>query len=79
MRTSMRMSLCKSTPRRMFETVIPAMIMSAPTQNPCAHASNVSPGGVEGFAMPSPAMLPWHSEEEDVDTHQTLRWHFGKE
>jgi hypothetical protein len=70
--------LCKSTPRRIFDTVIPAMMMSAPTQNPSAHASNMSPCGAEGFTMSSEAISPWHSEEEDVDVTSDAEVAFRK-
>jgi hypothetical protein len=49
-RTSMRMSLCRSTFRRMFATVSMIMNTSVPTIMPCDHASSVKCAGSEGFA-----------------------------
>jgi hypothetical protein len=49
-RTSIRMSLCRSTFRRIFATVSIIMNTSVPTIMPCDHASSVKCAGSEGFA-----------------------------
>ena len=49
-RTSMRMSLCRSTFRRIFATVSIIMNTNVPTIMPCDHASSVKCAGSEGFA-----------------------------
>lgn len=49
-RTSMRMSLCKSTFRRMFAMVSIIMNTKVPTIMPCDHASSVKCAGSEGLA-----------------------------
>lgn len=49
-RTSTRMSLCRSTRRRMFAMVIIIMKTNVPTIIPCDHASSVKCAGSEGLA-----------------------------
>lgn len=49
-RTSMRISLCRSTLRRMFAMVSMIMNTNVPTIMPCDHASSVKCAGSEGFA-----------------------------
>ena len=46
----MRMSLCKSTFRRMLAMVSIIMNTNVPTIMPCDHASSVKCAGSEGFA-----------------------------
>jgi hypothetical protein len=41
--TSIRMSLCRSTPLRIFATVMQAMMTMAPDIKPWAHAERISP------------------------------------
>lgn len=47
--TSIRISLCSSTPLLIFATVMQAMMMRDPTINPCAHASRIRPFVFVGF------------------------------
>jgi hypothetical protein len=51
--TSIKISLCSKTPRRMLEIVIPAMMISAPIMNPCDQASRISPWGSVGLLTKS--------------------------
>jgi hypothetical protein len=55
-RTSIRMSLCRSTPLRMFASVMQDMMIRAPTMKPCAHASRTRPFGFVGFVTGGPRL-----------------------
>ena len=57
-RTSVRMSLCNRTPRRMFAIVRKAMMTRPPTIIPCDHASSVKLAGVDGLAGPWSSVPP---------------------
>lgn len=50
MLTSIKISLCSNTPRRILAKVIPIMMIKAPIIQPCDQASKVSFAGLEGHA-----------------------------
>lgn len=50
MLTSIKISLCSNTPRRMLAKVIPIIIIKAPIIKPCDQASRVSFAGLAGQA-----------------------------
>lgn len=63
MLTSIKISLCNMTPRRILAKVIPIMMIKAPIIQPCDQASRVSLAGLEG-----------HAAGTDIATQQAKTW-----
>jgi hypothetical protein len=63
MLTSIKISLCSNTPRRILAKAIPIIMIKAPIIQPCDQASRVSFAGLEG-----------HAPRTDMVTQQAKAW-----